>query len=239
VLPHVGPKRGEKWRARRESPRAGSIALRTMGRPVGPLGGGETHWDTAYRERGAEGVSWFQPAAAVSLDLIRRLDVPRNSAIIDIGGGASLLVDALLVQGFTDVTVLDISGVALQTLRQRLGSDPAVSLIHADLLTWVPERRFSLWHDRAVFHFLVDEGARTTYVDKISATLRPGGSVVIGTFAPDGPEYCSGLPVARYSGDDLAEALGDGFEVLECVQEQHLTPAAVPQPFTWLAARRR
>jgi len=203
-----------------------------------PLGGGESHWDAAYLDRGVTGVSWFQPAATVSLDLIRRLGIPRHAAIVDVGGGASLLADVLVADGFTDVSVLDISGVALESLRHRTSPYPAVSLIHADVLTWTPERRFSLWHDRAVFHFLIDETARRTYVDKLHGALGPDGWVIIATFAPDGPEYCSGLPVARFSGVDLAETLGIGFEVVESMQEDHVTPAGVTQPFTWIAARR-
>lgn len=199
----------------------------------------EARWDAAYRDGGVAGVSWYQPTPKVSVELIRRLEIPRNAAIIDIGGGASSLVDTLLADGFTDLSVLDFSEVALNAVRQRLGSDVPVALIHGDLLTWQPERRFDLWHDRAVFHFLVEEGARTTYLETLRQALNAGGSVIMATFAPDGPEYCSGLPVARYSADDLAEVLGAEFEVIEQSREEHVTPGGVVQSFIWLAARRR
>ena len=205
---------------------------------AGPAGD-EAHWDAAYGDRGVAEVSWFQPAATVSLALIGRLGIPRRAAVVDVGGGASVLVDGLVAQGFTDVSVLDVSGSALEAVHTRIGPHPGVVLIHADVLTWEPPRRFALWHDRAVFHFLVDARARAAYLATLDDALEPGGSVIVATFAPAGPEYCSGLPVARYGPDELAEALGAGFAVVEVLEEDHVTPAGVTQPFTWLAARRR
>jgi SAM-dependent methyltransferase len=198
---------------------------------------GEEHWDAAYAARGTTGVSWFQPTATVSIRAIRRLGVSRDAAIIDVGGGASALVEALIDDGWRDVTVLDLSGVALDVLRARVGEHAPVTTIHADLLRWEPPRRFDVWHDRAVFHFLVDEVDRSRYLDTLHRALRPGGFVVIGTFAPDGPQQCSGLPVARYGPDDLREMLGPGFAPVETEHEVHVTPAGVAQPFTWLTAR--
>jgi SAM-dependent methyltransferase len=182
-------------------------------------------------------VSWFQPVATVSTELVHRLGIPKHAAVIDVGGGASYFVDALAAKGFSDLTVLDVSLVALGAVRQRLGERPTVALVHADVLSWAPGRKFDLWHDRAVFHFLVDSSARERYLAKLHLALHGGGTVIVGTFAPDGPEYCSGLPVARYSGDELAEALGPDLEVVEEMREEHVTPAGVTQPFTWLAAR--
>jgi SAM-dependent methyltransferase len=195
------------------------------------------HWDAAYEVRGVTEVSWFQPVATVSIELIERLETPTDASVIDIGGGASLLVDALLERGFSDLSVLDVSKSALDAVRERLGPTKPVALLHQDLLGWKPERRFDLWHDRAVFHFLVDRSDRATYLQTLRSALRPGGAVVMATFASDGPEYCSGLPVARYSSVDLAEILGPDFAVVEQLREEHVTPAGATQPFTWVAAR--
>jgi SAM-dependent methyltransferase len=173
--------------------------------------GAEDHWDSAYKSRAFAGVSWFQPAAITSAELVRRLAIPKDAAVIDVGGGASTLMDTLVADGFVDLTVLDISGVALDAVCERLGPSQAVTLVHADVLAWAPDRQFDLWHYRAVFHFLVDSASRSTYVAKLHRALRRGGAVIVGTFAPNGPEYCSGLPVARYSPDELAEALGGDF----------------------------
>jgi hypothetical protein len=199
----------------------------------------ESHWDAAYRDRGTTGVSWYQPTVSVSLRLIHQLEVPKDSVVIDIGGGASLLTDSLVADGFSDLSVLDVSGVALDALRQRLPPEAPVTLIHADLLTWEPDRRYDLWHDRAVFHFLVETDDKKRYVDLLHLALRPGGTVVLGTFASDGPEYCSGLPVARYGPGELVDALGTDVEVLALDREDHVTPVGVIQPFTWVAARLR
>jgi hypothetical protein len=196
------------------------------------------HWDATYEDHGPTGVSWFQPATTASVRLIDRLGLPKDAAVIDIGGGASLLVDTLVMQGFSDLSVLDVSKTALDAVRARLGLSDPVTLLQEDVLDWKPERHFDLWHDRAVFHFLVDRGDRELYLERLRSTLRPDGALVIATFAADGPEHCSGLPVARYSPADLAEILGPEFEIVEQFREEHLTPAAVTQPFTWLAARR-
>jgi 2-polyprenyl-3-methyl-5-hydroxy-6-metoxy-1,4-benzoquinol methylase len=195
------------------------------------------HWDAAYETRGPTEVSWFQTEPVVSLELIETLEVPREAAVIDIGGGASLLVDHLVEQGFNDLSVLDISETALGVARQRLGASAPVSWLHQDLLSWRPSRRFDLWHDRAVFHFLVRKEDRDAYLDTLRAGIAPGGAVIVATFAEDGPEYCSGLAVDRYSAIDLGSVLGDGFAVIETRREVHITPAGATQPFTWVAAR--
>ncbi len=194
-------------------------------------------WDAAYETHGASGVSWFQPTVTTSIELIERLGIPKHAAVIDIGGGASLFADALLERGFTDVSVLDVSRAALAEVRKRLGASTSVSLLHEDLLDWNPERHFDLWHDRAVFHFLVDPNDREIYLRALRTALLPNGFVVIATFASDGPEYCCGLPVSRYTSAGLAKALGTQFQVVEAFQDVHVTPAAMEQPFTWLAAR--
>ncbi len=154
------------------------------------------------------------------------------------GGGSSFLVDMLVGEGRRDVTVLDHSGVALDTVRARTGADPRVSLVQGNLLEWTPPRRYDLWHDRAVFHFLVEPGERAGYLERLQVALRPGGTVILATFAPDGPASCSGLPVARYSPADLVAVLGPGFRVIEAFREEHVTPTGVTQPFSWVATRR-
>lgn len=198
------------------------------------------HWAEVYTRRGDTQVSWYSDGASPALDLIDRaagLD-PRLPAV-DVGAGASRLVDALLARGFTDVTALDVSDDGLAHSRARLGADAQrVRWTVVDLLDWVPDRRFGLWHDRAVFHFLTDERDRARYRDLLEIALAPGALVVVGTFAADGPERCSGLPTARYGPEELAAALGPGLRVVAERREEHVTPAGVVQPFTWLALRR-
>ena len=194
-------------------------------------------WNAAYEQRGVDSVSWYQASPTVSMELIERLGVPPSAAVIDVGGGASLLADNLARRGFSDVTVLDISGAALDAARQRLGTGSHVTFVQADLLTWNPPRRYGLWHDRAVYHFLVEDADRETYVRTLRESLEPGGFIILATFAPDGPATCSGLPVRRYSADDLTEILGGRFDRLESLREEHLTPRGSTQPFTWVAGR--
>ena len=195
------------------------------------------HWNAAYREGDVSGLSWFQEDPGISLALIEELGVPPTAAVIDVGGGASVLASELVAKGFLDVTVLDISQSALDLAREHCPPDP-VRRVQADLLLWWPDRRFDLWHDRALFHFLVDHDEREGYLAVLRRALEPDGVVILATFAPDGPEFCSGLPVARYAPEELGELLGPDFTV-ECRRrEEHITPAGVRQPFTWLAARR-
>lgn len=195
------------------------------------------HWDDAYRARGAEGVSWFQAEPAVSLEMIGLLGIGRSAPVIDVGGGASSLVDHLVAAGFTDVSVLDVSEVALDQGRGRLGPRPEVTWLHRDVLAWRPVRRFGLWHDRAVFHFLTDEGDRSTYLATLARAIEPGAGLVMATFAEDGPTHCSGLPVARYSAEELVDVLGERFTLVGARRERHTTPAGTVQPFTWVAGR--
>lgn len=196
------------------------------------------HWDAVYEERGTDGVSWFQREPQVSLELVASLAVPCETAVVDVGGGASTFVDRLLARGFVDVTVLDVSAAALEASRRRLGRGARVTWLREDVLTWRPPRRYGLWHDRAAFHFLVDAADRAAYLAVLRSALAPGGQVVLGTFAADGPDRCSGLPVARYSPGGLAGVLGDDLEVVETRREVHVTPAGARQAFTWVAARR-
>lgn len=194
------------------------------------------HWDSVYASRGPEGVSWYQPIPSVSLELVEALGVEPASPVIDVGGGASTLADLLLERGFRDVTVLDLSSVALDEVRRRLAGR-AVELVCADVLDWTPSRTYGLWHDRAVLHFLVDDGDRRRYLDRLREALRPDGFVIVGAFAPDAPPTCSGLPVVRFSPTELANLLGARFEPLETRREEHRTPRGAVQPFTWVAGR--
>jgi ubiquinone/menaquinone biosynthesis C-methylase UbiE len=184
-------------------------------------------------------VSWFQEEPRVSLELIEALGLPPASAAIDVGGGASDLACTLVEQGVIDeVTVLDVSESALALAQERCEVAELISWVKADLLLWQPERQFDIWHDRAVFHFLVDLADRQRYVRLLGTALKKGGALILGTFASDGPEYCSGLPVVRFSAEQLGMALGPDFTVEGHRREEHITPAGAIQPFTWLTARR-
>ncbi|MGK2936207.1 MAG: class I SAM-dependent methyltransferase [Solirubrobacteraceae bacterium] len=195
------------------------------------------HWNTAYTEKGAT-VSWHQTQATTSLDLIAEVATPEAS-VVDVGGGASTLVDGLLARGHRDITVLDLSQVALDTARDRLGERGAsVTWRAGDLLAWEPGRTYDVWHDRAVLHFLIDDTDRARYAELAARAVAPGGHAIIGTFAPDGPQQCSGLPVRRHSADDLATLLADDFEPVRSEREEHRTPSGNTQPFSWLVARR-
>jgi trans-aconitate methyltransferase len=195
------------------------------------------HWDDAYAARGAEAVSWFEAEPRTSLDLIEALDVPREAAVVDVGAGASLLADRLLERGFTDLTLLDLSVAALDTVAPRLPAGAPVTRVHADLLTWRPERQYELWHDRATLHFLVNEDERAAYVRALRGALAQGGAVIVATFAPDAPDHCSGLPVRRYEAADLTALLGESFELVDTLREEHVTPRGAVQPLTWIAGR--
>jgi hypothetical protein len=192
------------------------------------------HWTGIYQQKPTTEVSWYQPEPTLSLDLVAGTKVGPEEPILDVGAGASVLVDRLIELGFRDLTVLDVSRPALQTTQQRLG-DAAndVAWIVTDLLTWKPERRYKIWHDRAVFHFLTTTDDRTRYLKVLRTALQADGYVIVATFAADGPESCSGLPVARYDPDQLAVQF-PGFTVLRGEREEHRTPSGDIQPFTWL-----
>jgi SAM-dependent methyltransferase len=204
---------------------------------MGAMSVAREHWDRTYRASGATGVSWHEPSARVSLEIVAALAVPLDAPIVDIGGGASTLAPELVALGYAAVTVVDVSAVALEESRARLGD--AATLLHEDVLAWRPGRRYGLWHDRAVLHFFTEERERRAYVESLDGALRPGGHVVIGTFAPEGPERCSGLPVRRYAPRDLEALLGDDYVLLLARHDDHVTPRGVRQRFTWTAFQRR
>lgn len=195
------------------------------------------HWQDVYSAREEGALSWFEARPQVSLDLIVRYLPPGEGAtVIDVGGGTSRLVDALLKRGYGPVAVLDIAPTALAVAQDRLGADAAsVTWIAADISGWEPQGQWALWHDRAVFHFLTEERDRAAYVAAMSAALRPGGHAIIATFAENGPETCSGLPVCRYSADALfatVELTAPGaFRLVEARRHMHVTPSGKQQHF--------
>lgn len=195
-----------------------------------------THWDSIYSSTADSGVSWYQAEPRMSLDLIDALGIASDDGVIDVGGGASMLVDNLLARGFTDIGVLDVSEAALAVARGRLGEATGVQWLAQDLLTWQPTRRYRLWHDRAVFHFLVDATDQARYLRVLRDALDPGGAVILGAFAPEAPDRCSGLRVVRRDTRQLTDVL-EGFTVVDARTEEHSTPRGVRQPFSWVAAR--
>jgi trans-aconitate methyltransferase len=199
----------------------------------------QKRWDDAYWQ-GDEYLSWHQQEAETSLDLITATGVSREARIIDIGGGASVLADGLVSRGYISVTVLDVSPVALDIAKRRMGvfADSVVWVV-SDLLEWRPAGAFDLWHDRAVLHFLTDDDQLARYKRTLEEAVPPGGLVVLGTFAEDGPEQCSGLAVRRYSAADQAAFLGEGWSVTETRREAHTTPSGKEQSFQWTVARRK
>ena len=200
----------------------------------------KTHWETIYRTKDVHEVSWFQSEARRSLDLITRICPDRAAPIIDVGAGASVLVDNLLTAGYRDVTVLDLSEAALEISRDRLGTDSAtVKWMRADVLrAEFDEGAYAVWHDRAVFHFLTDATDRQAYVEQVRRAVRPGGHVLVATFAEDGPEYCSGLPVVRYSAEGLHSEFGTDFVLVRSEHEDHRTPRGAEQSFLYCLCRR-
>lgn len=200
----------------------------------------ERHWDEIYRTHPPTELSWHQSYPTLSMEYITRFNPPRGGPIIDVGGGASLLPDALLEAGYDDVTVLDVSSVALEHARARLGEQAArVQWIEGHMLgTDLPREAFSVWHDRAVFHFLRSRDERSQYLSQVRHALRPGGHVVIGTFHDQGPKRCSGLDVVRYDTSSLVDVFGDGFTLVSSELEQHHTPAGTTQLFVWCVLRK-
>lgn len=201
--------------------------------------GGKGHWESVYSSKGEQEVSWFQESPEPSIELIGLVGAKPDAAIIDIGGGASRFVDALLAQGFENISVLDLSEAALDKARSRLGSDAQnVRWIAADATSWKPDAMYDVWHDRAAFHFLTERGAQQAYVDRLKEALRPGGHAIFGTFALDGPEKCSGLPVARQSPETMAALLGPEFHLIDARRHEHTTPWQSIQKFHFSTFRR-
>lgn len=190
------------------------------------------HWETVYSTKGPGEVSWTQEVPQTSLDFIRKCNLPHNAPIIDIGGGDSRLIDHLLQDGFTDITVLDVSGHALDKAKGRLGAKAnKVEWIVSDVLDFVPARHYHLWHDRAAFHFLTTPEQIDAYLQIASGAI--DHYLILGTFSENGPQKCSGLPVKQYSEFDLQQTLATHFKKIECINQDHLTPFNTVQNFTF------
>jgi SAM-dependent methyltransferase len=208
---------------------------------IGYMQDRQQHWDGVYSRLGETEVSWYEAEPAESLRLLRSAGVTAADSVIDAGAGSSRLVESLLAQGFTDLTALDVSAKALAKTRQRMNAVAAerIQWITADLLTWRPQRRWAVWHDRAVFHFLTDPDDQRRYRELLTGALSPRGVAVIGCFAEDGPTQCSGLPTARHSREEIAEQFGPEFKIIEQSRSEHRTPSGGSQSFNWSVLRRR
>ncbi len=193
------------------------------------------HWKSIYTKKVATKVSWFQEHADTSLRIIQQNEADKNARIIDVGAGASPLVDDLLLAGYTKLDVLDISAEALAITQKRLGDNQdKIVWHHANILdAELPKNYYDVWHDRAVFHFLTHEEDRARYVKQVCHALKSNGKVIISTFGPDGPRKCSGLPIIRYDHNSLHGEFGAGFKLIEHGQEDHLTPDGSVQKFVY------
>jgi len=202
------------------------------------MNGRREHWNQVYSTKAETDVSWYQPLPHLALSIINSV-ARKDTPIIDIGGGTSRLVDELLTAGYSDLTVLDVSEAALARSKERLGVlADRVDWIASDITRWEPPRRWGVWHDRAVFHFLTDPIDQSAYLAALEKGTAKGASVVISTFALDGPQKCSGLPVQRYSAETLAERLGSGFELKAQHPERHVTPSGASQEFVYAVFER-
>lgn len=201
---------------------------------------GKRHWQVVYERKPADEVSWYRPHLDRSLEFIRSSGLARDARIVDVGGGASTLVDDLIADGFQNIAVIDLADAALQIARERLGdrAEP-IDWIVGDVTTpLLPDASVDFWHDRAVFHFLVENQARAAYIDQVVRCVKPGGKVLVATFGLDGPEMCSGLPVTRYDSAGVHAVFGDVFDKLGEASEHHETPSGNVQSFVYCFCRR-
>ena len=204
-------------------------------------GARRAHWDHAFEAREETALTWHQEVPQPSLELIETHGPGPGASVIDIGAGTARLVDALLDRGYADITLLDVSETALAATRARLGPRGAsVAFVAADIAEWRPERRWDLWHDRAVMHFLVDEADQAAYRAALLAGTQAGSVVVLGTFSPEGPDRCSGLPVRQWTGAALLSFLGrERFDLLDARPHMHVTPRGARQAFEFSVFRRK
>jgi 2-polyprenyl-3-methyl-5-hydroxy-6-metoxy-1,4-benzoquinol methylase len=204
------------------------------------MGDPRGHWDNVYETKAETTVSWYRPHAERSLEFIESASPAHTASVIDVGGGASTLVDDLLTRGFSDITVLDIAEPALARAKARLGDKAGkIDWIVADISRWTPRRTWGIWHDRAVFHFLTDRQQQDAYLAALVTATQPGATAIISTFALDGPEKCSGLPVQRYSPETLAARVGSAFQLVDQSSETHRTPGGSEQRFSYAVLKRR
>ncbi len=198
----------------------------------------KTHWEQVYQDKPVDQVSWFQREPRRSLELIEASGTSKDAPIIDVGAGASVLVDQLLLNGYTDLSVLDISKNALDISKRRLGNHATdVAWLVDDVTEFQPGRSYALWHDRAVFHFLTDPSQQSAYRSALMRALASGGQAIIGTFAVDGPLRCSGLEIAQYDAARMQAVMGADFTLLQESRESHTTPAGSIQNFAWFRLR--
>jgi len=200
----------------------------------------KVHWERVYSTRMAEKLGWYKPQLDTSIAWLESLGLAKSARIIDVGGGASTLVDDLIDAGYESLTVLDIADSALAVSKKRLGrQSELVMWLSGDITSYrLPAAHFDLWHDRAVFHFLTNSAEQQAYLDNLLTSLRPGGYVIIGVFAPEAPPKCSGLPVVRYSHEELADRLGPAFELQRHQKELHVTPGGVEQMYLYCLFKR-
>ncbi len=198
------------------------------------------HWQSVYERKTSDEVSWYRPHLERSLEYIRAGGLPSDARIVDVGGGASTLVDDLLSEGYHNLAVIDLADSALQVARERLGTRAAqVDWVIGDVTKpLLPDLSVDFWHDRAVFHFLTDKDAQSAYLSQVTRCVKPGGRVLVATFGLDGPEQCSGLPVARYDGGGIHAVFGDAFDKLDEATEEHETPWGSAQSFVYCLCRR-
>lgn len=199
----------------------------------------KSHWEKIYTTKKINEVSWFQPTPQVSLDFINELGIPKDAAIIDVGGGDSFLVDHLLLAGYTNITVLDISATAIKRAKERLaGNARSVKWVVCDINEFVPVSNYDCWHDRAVFHFLTTEKEIKNYLAIANKALSERGKIIIGTFSLSGPPTCSGLPVKQYSENSLAGAIKKWFQKIKCIRTDHITPFNTIQNFLFCSFKK-
>lgn len=200
----------------------------------------KAHWTQVYQTKAVNDVSWYQEHPEQSLAFIRSTGIAPDAAIIDVGAGASTLVDDLIANGYRDITLLDISEPALDVVRSRLGETPAhISYLAGDITTIdLPHHHYDLWHDRAVFHFLTDPDQQRRYIEQVTHAVKPGGHVIVATFGPNGPEKCSGLTTARYDAESLHRVFGSHFTLTDSLMETHKTPWGSEQQFVYCYCRK-
>ena len=199
----------------------------------------KSHWEKIYATKRQDEVSWYQPTPRVSLDFITELNIPKDASIIDIGGGDSYLVDNLLTAGFTNITVLDISGAAINKAKQRLGKKAEkINWIVSDINDLFVDKKFDCWHDRAAFHFLTTEDQIQKYLTIAQDHISKNGRMIIGTFSTAGPEKCSGLPIKQYSEQTLSGVLKNWFEKIKCITTDHITPFNTIQNFLFCSFKK-
>jgi 2-polyprenyl-3-methyl-5-hydroxy-6-metoxy-1,4-benzoquinol methylase len=199
----------------------------------------KNHWDHIYETKQLNEVSWYQPTPDTSLKFFEQFNIPKQAKIIDVGGGDSLLVDHLLDRGYENITVLDISELALERAKLRLGDRAAsVKWIAADAASFVPEEQYDFWHDRAAFHFLTQEEEIENYINNVQKSIKPSGILVIGTFSEQGPKKCSGIEIKQYSETSMTDRLKPFFEKIECISVEHKTPFDTIQQFIFCSFRK-